>query len=102
MPNTKRDQTHRMQLKNHPGGKELKDPKNKTFNMSKYISVIRSISLDAFIFLSACNSHSVKQNLNSAGQKAGEAVGEVVHGVSSGVANAFDVSINMSDILKNK
>ncbi len=57
------------------------------------------------IFLAAmpaCSGHSVKEKLNSAGQKAGEVVGEVVHGVSSGVENAFRVGIQVSDSLKQK
>ncbi len=73
------------------------------FNMNN-LSPMKKL-FAGIIFLAAlpsCSGHSVKEKLNSAGQKAGEAVGEVVHGVSSGVENAFRVSIQVSGSLKQK
>ncbi|PWU02707.1 MAG: hypothetical protein C5B52_04850 [Bacteroidetes bacterium] len=62
--------------------------------------ILQVCTLFAGLIISACSGHSIKKNLNSAGEKAGEAVGEVVHGVSSGVENAFRVEISLSDHLK--
>ena len=70
------------------------------YNMNKSAFFTNGILIGVTWILASCSGHSIKKNLNSAGEKAGEAVGEVVHGVSSGVENAFRVEIGLSDNLK--
>lgn len=54
------------------------------------------------LLITGCSRCSVKEKLNSGGQKAGEVMGEVVHGVGTGLKNAFQVQLKLSDSLKNK
>ena len=52
--------------------------------------------------LAACNSSSVKEKLNKAGDIAGQATGEFAQGVEKGIKKAFDVNIQLPENLREK
>jgi hypothetical protein len=56
----------------------------------------------AIVMLTACNSTSIKEKINKAGDVAGQTAGEFIEGASKGVKKAFDVKIIVPDALKEK
>ena len=52
--------------------------------------------------LFACNSSTIKEKINQAGDVAGQTAGEFIEGASKGVQKAFDVKVELSESLKSK
>ena len=51
-------------------------------------------------FLLSCESESIKEKINKAGDIAGQATGEFAEGLSQGVSKAFDVKLELSSDLQ--
>ncbi len=60
------------------------------------------LSFSILVYLAACTSTTIKDNINKAGDVAGQAAGEFVEGASKGVSKAFDVKIELSKDLSDK
>lgn len=58
--------------------------------------------LGLWMVMISCSSDDVKEKINKAGDVAGQAVGEFASGVSSGVGKAFDMKVDLSEMLKQK
>ena len=56
--------------------------------------------LTFLLFISACSSSSVKENINKTGDAAGQAIGEFATGISSGVKKSIEPKIVISENLK--
>lgn len=54
------------------------------------------VILAGTIFLLSCESESIKEKINKAGDIAGQATGEFAEGLSHGVSKAFDVKLDLS------
>lgn len=54
------------------------------------------------LLIYSCNSSSIKEKINKAGDIAGQATGEFAEGVAKGVNKAFDVQIDLPQSLKDK
>ena len=50
--------------------------------------------------LFACNSSTIKEKINQAGDVAGQTAGEFIEGASKGVQKAFDVNVELAEVLK--
>ncbi|MBL7947365.1 MAG: hypothetical protein JNN19_00085, partial [Bacteroidia bacterium] len=64
----------------------------------KYLSIL----LCLILVLAACNSSTIKEKINQAGDVAGQTAGEFIEGASKGVQKAFDVKVELSESLKSK
>lgn len=54
------------------------------------------------LFLLACSSNDIKENINKAGDVAGQTAGEFIEGASKGVQKAFDVKLEVPEQLKTQ
>lgn len=62
----------------------------------------RLITMFIIFAMVSCNSDSIKEKINKAGDVAGQATGEFMEGVKTGVNKAFDVRIEVPAGLKEK
>ena len=69
-----------------------------SFSSIRYFPML----LCSFLVLSSCNSSTIKEKINQAGDVAGQTAGEFIEGASKGVQKAFDVKVELSESLKSK